>query len=397
MKRTLWFAIGLVTLGAVAQVGTVQDLNWDCVKPAYVIAGDFNGDGFDDFAVACHSCNMIVIGLNPTDRECRKSCPVAWPAPKAFSLGDAPNALAWGLFGFGVGPYEKKIVAITQYTPAWTSFKVTDASASLTTLPLITAVHVITGDFNGDGALDVAVLDPVGLSVHFISGRPGTSIASINLRPHMIGGQPAFLAAADFDRDGDLDLVVSSGTSLHFFENTCSGKFAHKLELPVAVSLRAIAVVDFDNDGRVDLAVVDPAFGGLVAIRNMGCWSFEVTARVKLDQEPVFVIPVDLNRDGRADFAVAQYGGNVVSLVLNQGAGKFRLERSIPVGRDPISIAAGDFNRDGILDLVVALSGGGPNGVGPAIQVIYNPLCTPDDCTDTAPCCGGSGTPPCTP
>lgn len=393
MKRLRWLAAGLVAVSAVAQVGTIQNLAWDCVKPAYVIAGDFNGDGFDDFAVACHSCNMVVIGLNPTDGECREPCPVPWPAPKTLALSDAPNALAWGLFGSGVGPYERKIVAITQYTPAWALFKVTDTSVSLASLPLITAAHVITGDFNGDGSLDVAVLDPVGLTIHFPMGK----IAAISLKGYATAGQPAFLAAADFDRDGDLDLVVASGTSLHFFENMCSGMFVHKLAFPVAVSLRSIAITDFDNDGRVDLAVVDPAFGGLIAIRNMGCWSFEVTARVKLDQEPVFVIPADLNRDGRMDFAVAQYGGDVVSLVLNHGSGKFRLERSIPVGRDPISIAAGDFNRDGIPDLVVALSGGGPNGVGPAIQVIYNPLCTPDDCTDTAPCCGGSGTPPCTP
>lgn len=393
MKRLWCLTVGLMTVGAVAQVGVVQDLRWDCVKPAYVIAGDFNGDGFDDFAVACHSCNNIVVGLNPTDVERKKPCPVPWTAPGTIALGDAPIALAWGLFGSGVGPYEKKIVAITQYTPAWTSFKVTDRSASLASLPLITAVHLITGDFNGDGALDVAILDPVGLTIHFPMGK----IDSISLKGHATAGQPTFLATADFDRDGDLDLVVASGTSLHFLENTCSGVFVHKLAFPVAVSLRGIAIADFDSDSRVDLAVVDPAFGGLVAIRNMGCWSFEVTSRVKLDQEPVFVIPVDLNRDGRMDFAVAQYGGDVVSLVLNQGAGRFKLERSIPVGRAPVSTAAGDFNRDGIIDLVVALSGGGPNGVGPAIQVIYNPLCTADDCTDTAPCCGGSGTPPCTP
>lgn len=395
MKRWWWYAVGTAALafGAVAQVGLIQNLNWDCVKPAYVIAGDFNGDGFDDFAVACHSCNMIVVGLNPTDRECRKTCPVSWPTPKTFALGDSPNALAWGLFGSGVGPYEKKIVAITQYTPAWTSFKVTDTSASLTTLPLITAIHTIAGDFNSDGALDVAVLDPVGLTIHFPTGK----ISPVSLKGHAVAGQPTFLATGDFDRDSDLDIVVASGTSLLFFENTCGGAFVFKLALPVAVALRSIAVTDFDNDGRVDVAVVDPAFGGLIALRNMGCWSFEVASRVKLDQEPVFVIPVDLNRDGRIDFAVAQYGGDVVSLVMNQGAGRFKLERSIPVGRQPISVAAGDFNADGIPDVVVALNGGGPNGVGPAIQVIYNPLCAMDDCTDMAPCCGGPGTPPCRP
>jgi hypothetical protein len=373
----------LVAVSALGQVPVVQDLAWDCVKPSYVIVGDVNGDGWDDFVVACHSCNMVLIGLNPTDKECKQPCPVEWPAPRALSLADAPTALAWGLFGSGVGPYEKRIVAVTQYTPGWASFRATDTSAGLSPLPLITAIHAIAGDFNGDGGLDVAVLDPVGLTIHF----PVGGIRAISLKGPLTAGQPAFLATADFDRDGDLDLVVASGTSLHFYENTCGGAFTHKLALPVGVSLQGIAIADFDSDGRVDLATVDPAFGALVAIRNLGCWSFEASSRVKLDEEPVFVVPVDADRDGKTDFAVAEYGGNFVTIVRNLGGGRFRLERSVPVGEKPISVAVGDFDRNGVPDLVVALNGGGPGGVGPAIQVVYNPLCTLDDCADTAPCC----------
>jgi len=389
MKQMWFLAVVLVAVGALGQVPVVQDLAWDCVKPAYVIVGDFNGDGWDDFAVACHSCNRVLVGLNPRATECRKPCPVGWPAPRVFTLADAPTALAWGLFGSGVGPYEKRIVAVTQYTPAWTSFRVTDTAAHLSALPLITAIHAIVGDFNGDGGLDVAVLDPVGLTIHF----PVGGIRPISLKGPLTASQPTFLATADFDRDGDLDLVVASGTSLHFYENTCGGAFTHKLAFPVGVSLRGIAIADFDNDGRVDLATVDPAFGALVAIRNLGCWSFEATSRVKLNQGPVFVVPVDADRDGRVDFAVAEYSGNFVTIVRNLGAGRFGLERSIPVGRNPISIAVGDFDQNGIPDLVVALNGGGPDGVGPALQVIYNPLCTEDDCLDCAPCCN-PGAPP---
>ena len=383
MKRLCLLVASLVTVSALGQVPVVQDLAWDCVKPAYVIAGDFNGDGWDDFAVACHSCNMVLVGLNPRITECKGLCPVGWPAPRVITLADSPTALAWGLFGSGVGPYRKEIVAVTQFTPAWSVFDAMDTVGKLTTLRLITAVHVIVGDFNGDGGLDVAVLDPVGLAIHFPMG----GIAPISLKGVMTAGQPTFLATADFDRDADLDLVVASGTSLHFYENTCGGTFAHRLAFPVAMSLRGIAVADFDNDGKVDLATVDPAFGALIAIRNFGCWSFEVTSRVKLNEGPVFIVPIDADRDGLVDFAVAEYSGDFVTMVRNLGGGRFRLERSISVGRKPISIAVGDFNRDGISDLVVALSGGGPNGVGPAIQVIYNPLCTPDDCTDKAPCC----------
>ena len=388
MRRALSILSLAVVLGwsAVAAVPMVQDLDWDCVKPVYVIAGDFDGDGWDDVALACHSCDMILVGLNPGNAP----CPVPWPSPKVFPLADSPVALAWGLFGSGVGPYHKEIVGVTQYTPSWTQFKVTDSSASLEKLPLVTAVHVTIGDFDGNGGLDVAVLDPLGLSVAFPSG----GIAAIDLGAIASPGEPAFIAQGDFDRDGDLDLVISSGTSLLFFENDRTGGFAFKEAVPVGLSLRAIAVADFDNDGDADLATVDPKFGALAILRNDGCWKFTITARIKMDKGPVFVIPFDCDRDGDIDLAVAEFEGNCVSIATNNGRGSFTIERTLAVGNEPIGLAVGDFDRNAIPDLIVALHGGGPAGQGPAAQVIYNPCCAIDDCTKQAPCCDEGATPP---
>lgn len=385
MKKSV-LALLTIGLGALvlAQVPVVQDLNWDCVRPVYIVAGDLNGDGWDDIAVACHSCNTIHVGLNPKATACPAPCPVAWPAPKKFSLGDSPTVLGSGLFyDKAKDAYEIKLVTATQYLPAWATFKVSDVTPpKLAPLSTVTATHLTLGDFDGDGVLDVAVLDSLGLKIVF----PGSRIAPIDLTGLAQICHVAFLAPGDFDRDGDLDLVVASNNSLLFFENACLGKFAFKTSVVLGHMLRGIAILDYDQDGKPDLAIVDPAFSALTVVRNAGCWKFEVAQRVKLDGQPVFVVAADFDRDGKIDLAVAEYEANCVTILRNTGK-TFAVDRNISVGRNPISLAVGDFDRNGILDLAVALYGGGPSGTGPAVQVIYNPLCAPDDCSGKAPCC----------
>ncbi len=378
-------------IGILAWAGTplIQDLMWDCIRPVYVIAGDLDGNGWDDIAVACHSCDMVLLGLNPKGQE----CPVSWGSPKALKLTDSPMALEWGLFGKGVGPYHKKIVVVTQYKPAWGMFSAKDSSVSLKRSDLVTISHLTVGDFNEDGSLDVVLLDPLGLVLSFPMG----AISDIDLSPYTDPGVPSFVNKGDFDRDADLDLVVSSGTKLLFFENQGEGNFALRIELSGGLLIRATAVADLDGDGDQDLAFVDPKFGTLAILENKGCWEFKLKLRIKLDKGPVFVIPFDCDRDNDIDLAVAEYEGDVVAIATNNGQGGFTISRTFSVGKNPIGLAVGDFDRNGIPDLVVALHGGGPSGEGPALQVIYNPCCALDDCTKQAPCCeeGVSPPPPC--
>ncbi|MGC8963743.1 MAG: FG-GAP repeat domain-containing protein [Candidatus Bipolaricaulaceae bacterium] len=391
MKRLAVLGLISVSVLGLAQMPIVQDICLDCVRPVYIIAGDLNADGWDDIAVACHSCNTIPVLLNPGSKVCPAPCPVNWPAPKVFTLADSPVALSWGLvFDRAKDAYEVRVFTATQYQPAWTSFKVSDpTSLKLSPLPTVTATHIALADWNGDGILDLAVLDSLGLKVIF----PTAKIDPIDLSSYAQVCHVAFLAFGDFDRDGDIDLVVASNNSLLFFENECLGKFKYRTALVLGHMLRGIAVADFDDDGKVDLATVDPAFSAFTYVHNDGCWKFSVAQRIKLDGEPVFVVAGDFNRDGKTDLAVAEYGANRVTMLANLG-GRFGVERSIAVGKNPISLAVGDFDRNGIPDLGVALFGAQPPE--PTVQVIYNPMATTDDCTKQPPCTQpGEPVPPC--
>ncbi|MGZ7033533.1 MAG: FG-GAP repeat domain-containing protein, partial [Thermoanaerobaculia bacterium] len=64
----------------------------------------------------------------------------------------------------------------------------------------------------------------------------------------------------------------------------------------------------------------------------------------------------DFNRDGKADIAVANATSNDVSILLGNGNGTFAAPVNYPAGTYPESVAIGDFNSDGKADLAVANS-----------------------------------------
>ena len=68
------------------------------------------------------------------------------------------------------------------------------------------------------------------------------------------------------------------------------------------------------------------------------------------------VAAADFNNDGKLDLAVANYLDGTITLLLGNGDGTFTQAAGSPcaVGHGPYRIATADFNGDGKLDLAVA-------------------------------------------
>jgi len=205
-----------------------------------------------------------------------------------------------------------------------------------------TATAVLT-DFNNDRAVDLAVTgaDCVGADsacaapTIFVNPREGKyptqALYSEEKLPATVG-----IAVLDYNKDGWMDIAVTHGGApgLTLWRNVEGpehiGRRFERVQLPLNDALRAwgLTAIDIDNDGWIDLAaIVETKAGAEVRVfRNRGDGNFEDVSRaLGLDavnlQSPRGLIAADVDGDGATDLIVTQVNAPPV-LLRNVGANK---------------------------------------------------------------------------
>jgi hypothetical protein len=87
-----------------------------------------------------------------------------------------------------------------------------------------------------------------------------------------------------------------------------------------------------------------------------GDGTFGAPTAIAVGNAPDAIVAGDFNNDGKLDLAIANSADNTVTLLLGNGDGKFTQAAGspYPVGKFPYQIVAADFNGDGKLDLALA-------------------------------------------
>jgi hypothetical protein len=228
---------------------------------------------------------------------------------------------------------------------------------------------IAVGDFNGDGILDLAVADygdgltNPGNTVFILLGNgDGTFQAAVG---YQVGFSPTAVAVADFNGDGKLDLAVTNagteccpGGSVSILLGNGDGSFQPQVLYKVGAGPTSVAVGDFNGDGKPDLVVTNRGndLGNISVLLNHGDGTFAPQVTYAAGDHPASVAVGDFNADGKLDLAVADSSSNTVSILLGDGNGVFQPAVDYPIGSSGIFIIAGDFNGDGKLDLAVTNS-----------------------------------------
>ncbi len=172
------------------------------------------------------------------------------------------------------------------------------------------------------------------------------------------------LMAEDFNRDGNVDAVMSHSNSAHIsvLLGDGAGDFGPPSLIPGPAGLLGLAVADFNEDGNLDIVAGSGSNSNLSLYFGNGDGTF-VTPATLIPAINTFVPePGDFNNDGNADLIVGGNGNGQRAFLAGRGDGTFEPAVIETIGTGNVQFVIDDYNRDGKLDLATSGAGIGPAG-----------------------------------
>jgi hypothetical protein len=196
------------------------------------------------------------------------------------------------------------------------------------------------------------------------------AVAKVSFQPersYSVGTNPGAVAVGDFNHDGKRDLAVvnygdpttgdDGSVSLLFGKG--DGTVQAAKNVAIGKNCTTLVAGDFNGDGNDDLALLRPGDatvsddGDVTIFLGNGDGTFR-QGQVLTPGKNRAIIAVDLNLDQRLDLVVANAGDKTFTVLLGNGDGTFQLPVAYPVSDAPSSVLAVDLAGNGGKDLVLS-------------------------------------------
>jgi hypothetical protein len=210
-------------------------------------------------------------------------------------------------------------------------------------------------DFDGRGNLDLALTTRGRVAISYnLASDDYHGPAHYEADGHLLAP-----TAADFNGDGWTDLAVvarstDEDTNVYLLMNAGDGTFSDPVAYRIGKWMMTMVAADFDGDGDVDL--MGSRHGNKVwLLENKGDGTFGRTRTRYYPGRPHSLFVADLDGDGDPDVAGAPGAtDDVVRIMMNEGDGDFEVAGEYSTQGRVWSVAGGDFDADGDVDLAVA-------------------------------------------
>jgi hypothetical protein len=222
---------------------------------------------------------------------------------------------------------------------------------------------VVSGDFNGDNIIDLAVANKTGGVVSVLPGLGNGNFGSPINTTLPAGSTPTALGVGDFNGDGKLDLLVADpgSSAVRVLLGTGNGTFTpgQVISFPAGSMPGSLAVGDINRDGKLDFVAVTSATGVFTSYLGNGDGTFTATVTsLPVGTNPQDVVLADVTGDGLLDALVAVTGSDRVAVMINNSIvpGNYTAGTSVNLtaGSGPVSIATGNFDTGATVDFAVA-------------------------------------------
>lgn len=231
-------------------------------NPRLIAEGDFNSDGIPDLAVTNYFSNTLTVLLGNGDGTFTSTT-------VNLTTGNSPWAMTPGDFN-GDGILD--LAVINSGDSNTVTILLGNGDGTFTAAPASPGTGdvpwaITSGDFNGDGILDLAVANAVSSTVTILLGNGDGTFTPTAVSP-ATGEEPISIVAADFNGDGILDLATSNVTNVTVLLGNGNGTFTPTAVSPTGVFTNSMAAGDFNGDGIPDLIVGNDSSGATVLLGN---------------------------------------------------------------------------------------------------------------------------------
>lgn len=327
-------------------------------QPRSVVATDVDGDGKPDVVVANENAGSVTVFRIGADGSLDEG--------ETVPVGGRPVSVAVGdLVGTGVAAIAVATstgLAVMRVGPAG----YTPEQVDLPTLA--NPVGVAVGDFDSDGVDDVAVASGTdrGVAVVRLDRKTDAWIASEVVNTIGEPRPDALVVGTVSEAAAPLGLFVGTSHGVEVVQGAGDGQLGDGSARELSGSAWGLAVGTINGQAGFDVVAAceegDTAqLCVLPGLPQNG--SLELALRQELGSNPASVALGDLDDDGTLDVVVVDPASDKIWALTSVATGTFepelRTPRPIPAGKTPQDIALGDFDGDGRLDLVTADRGGG--------------------------------------